>query len=66
VIAPTSLPVLSTIIAVADVVDDDFVAVVFRPGGLRHVRLLIAVVARFQGEPPQCHENEAPKDNGEL
>src|SRR5437868_7303093 len=46
------------IIAVANIVKSKFVAVYFRPRQLRHIGLPIAIVARFECEPPAKHNPE--------
>lgn len=57
---------LGAVITIADVVQCDFVAVAFRSGSPSDIGLPVAVVARLQREPPQCHDREAAKNGSEL
>ena len=55
-----------TIVAVAHVMKSELVAVNVRPRQLRHIGLPVAIVARFECEPPAKHEAEGDKDGAEL
>ena len=56
---------LGAVVAIADVVKGDFIAIDVRPRELRHIRLPVAVVGRLQCQPPREDECERREDYGE-
>ena len=58
-----SVVAFGAVVAVADVVNGDVIAIDFRPGGLGHVGLPGPVVRRLQSKPPGQHQGESREAN---